>query len=291
MPAARCHVCMWAFCPRLTVVSLKHVCYVIIIFIFIAHWYLSLFCQTFFLHRYAAHKMYTMSPFWERFFYFATWATQGSSYLSPRAYAILHRMHHAYSDTPKDPHSPHHTKNLFTMMWETKDIYNEVYTHQVEVEERFRKDVPDWPAFDQMADTRWSRIGWGLFYVALYVLFINVLEMPGTHWWMYGLLPIHFLMGPVHGAIVNWSGHKYGYANFDNHDKSRNSLIIDFLMLGELFQNNHHKLPNRANFGVRWFEFDPIYPAVRLLSVMGVIKMRPKRVSISPQATTNAEAA
>eukprot|EP01036_Dinobryon_divergens_P038408 gene38408-50429_t len=31
---------------------------------------------------------------------------EGSSFLSPRAYAILHRMHHAFSDTKRDPHSP-----------------------------------------------------------------------------------------------------------------------------------------------------------------------------------------
>ena len=62
--------------------------------------------QSFFLHRYGAHKQFALSKRWERVFHFATWLTQGSSYLSPRAYAILHRMHHAYSDTPKDPHSP-----------------------------------------------------------------------------------------------------------------------------------------------------------------------------------------
>jgi stearoyl-CoA desaturase (delta-9 desaturase) len=79
-----------------------------IIFLFlILHWYLSLFGQTFFLHRYGAHKMFTMNKFWEKFFYLFAWITQGSSYLNPRAYAILHRMHHAYSDTEKDPHTPH----------------------------------------------------------------------------------------------------------------------------------------------------------------------------------------
>ena len=253
----------------------------IIIAFFIAHWYLSLFFQTFFLHRYAAHKMYTMSPFWERAFYIGTWIFQGSSYLSPRAYAILHRMHHAYSDTPKDPHSPHHTKNVFTMMWHTKEIFNEIYAHTAKVEERFRRDVPDWPAFDRFAGSRWSRLSWGVLYVLFYVLCISVFELPGTHWAMYALLPVHFLIGPVHGAIVNWSGHKYGYANFDNNDKSKNSLVVDFLMLGELFQNNHHKLPNRANFGVRWYEVDPIYPAVKLLHYSRIIRMRPKSVPMN----------
>jgi stearoyl-CoA desaturase (delta-9 desaturase) len=42
-----------------------------------------------FLHRYSAHKMFIMSKPWERFFYLLTYLSQGSSYLSPRAYAIL----------------------------------------------------------------------------------------------------------------------------------------------------------------------------------------------------------
>ncbi len=41
----------------------------IIILFFVAHWYLSLFAQTFFHHRYAAHRAFTMSKGWEKFFF------------------------------------------------------------------------------------------------------------------------------------------------------------------------------------------------------------------------------
>lgn len=245
----------------------------IIIAFFIAHWYFSLFCQTFFLHRYAAHKMFTMSPFWEKFFFIFTWMWQGSSYLSPRAYAVLHRMHHAYSDTEHDPHSPHHTENLFTMMWETRTIYNDVLMHNVTPEPRFSKDLPDWPAFEKFADNKFVRISWGVLYSLFYIWAISIAELPGTHWWMYGLLPVHYLMGPVHGAIVNWCGHKYGYANFDNKDRSKNALVFDFLMMGELFQNNHHKLPKRSDFAAKWFEIDPAYPVIKMLAKLRVIRM------------------
>jgi stearoyl-CoA desaturase (delta-9 desaturase) len=54
-----------------------------ILIFFVAHWYLSLFFQTFFLHRYAAHKAFTMSPFVEKVVYVLTWIFQGSNYLSP----------------------------------------------------------------------------------------------------------------------------------------------------------------------------------------------------------------
>ena len=73
----------------------------ILFIIFISHWYLSLFVQTIFLHRYASHQMFTMSKSWEKVFFFLTFLTQGSSFLNPRAYAILHRLHHKHSDTEK----------------------------------------------------------------------------------------------------------------------------------------------------------------------------------------------
>jgi stearoyl-CoA desaturase (delta-9 desaturase) len=211
-----------------------------------------------------------MNKFWEKFFYAFTYITQGSSYLSPRAYAILHRMHHAYSDTEKDPHTPHHASNVFTMMWKTKDIYKKLLTPDTDEEKRFGGNIPAWKFIETLGDSWISRILWGTSYVIFYIYFV-----PADMWYLFMLLPIHFLMGPVHGAIVNWSGHKYGYQNFDNNDKSKNSLVLDVLMMGELFQNNHHKLPNRVNFGVKWFEFDPTYPVIKLLSWVGIIRFVP----------------
>jgi len=52
-----------------------------ILLFLVGHWYLSAFCQTFFLHRYASHRMFSMPLFWERFFYALTFLTQGTSYL------------------------------------------------------------------------------------------------------------------------------------------------------------------------------------------------------------------
>jgi stearoyl-CoA desaturase (delta-9 desaturase) len=45
-------------------------------------------------------------------------------------------------------------------------------------------------------------------------------------------------------------------------------------MLGELFQNNHHRRPNSANFAAKWFEFDPVYPIMKLLHWVRIIKLR-----------------
>ncbi len=208
-----------------------------------------------------------MEPFWEKFFYLVLLVSQGSSFLNPRAYAILHRMHHAYSDTEKDPHSPHFFKDVFGMMIATKNMYLNYLHYKIEPEPAFRGNYPEWPLIDRIGDSWFWRIGCGLFYIWFYVMY-------ATQWWMFLLLPIHFLMGPLHGAIVNWCGHKYGYSNHDNDDHSKNSLPWDFLLMGELFQNNHHKKPNSPNFATRWFEFDPTYPLMKMLHWMRIIRIR-----------------
>jgi stearoyl-CoA desaturase (Delta-9 desaturase) len=238
----------------------------LIAWFFLGHWTLSVFSQTFFLHRYSAHRMFTMSKGWERFFYLFTYITQGSSFLVPKAYAVLHRMHHAFSDTPKDPHSPRNYGSVLTMMWDTKKRYHDLAHGVVEPEPRFAGGYPEWRAIDRLGQSWLMRIGWGAAYTLFYVAF-------ATHPWQYALVPIHWVMGPVHGAIVNWCGHRYGYRNFDNGDDSRNMLIFDTLTLGELFQNNHHKFGQRPNFAVRWFEVDPAYQVMRVLGWLGAIDL------------------
>jgi stearoyl-CoA desaturase (Delta-9 desaturase) len=234
-----------------------------IIVFFLAHWWGSVLMQTFFLHRYASHGMFQLSKPWERFFHFFTYVTQGSSYLVPSAYAYLHRAHHAYSDTDKDPHTPHRFTNVFTMMWETKKSYSALVVGEAQPEARFAGPVPSWPSLDRFGDSTTSRLGWGTAYSLYYLAF-------APHWAFLLLLPVHFLMGPVHGAIVNWAGHKYGYRNFATRDHSRNVLPWDVVTLGELFQNNHHRHAQSVNFGQRWFELDPAHSFVRVLGWLGI---------------------
>ncbi|MCL2450015.1 MAG: acyl-CoA desaturase [Polyangiaceae bacterium] len=238
-----------------------------IVLFFVIHWQLSVFFQSFFLHRYGAHRQFTMSPRVERTFHFLTWIVQGSSYLNPRAYAIMHRTHHAFSDTPRDPHSPVHQPNFFKMMWRTLKIYDGIHRDRPGAfEARFDGGYPSWPLLDDHLATMPFAIGWGLLYTAIYVAF-------ATAWWQFLLLPLHWVLGPVHGAIVNWAGHKVGYRNYASEDHSRNTLVFDVLTMGELFQNNHHKWSQSPNFAVRWFEIDPAYHAMRLFAWMGLIDM------------------
>ena len=160
-------------------------------------------------------------------------------------------------------------------MWTTKKRYD-IYAYDRELPEaRFLGNFPQWKSLDRLGQSRLARFAWVALYTLFYIQF-------ATAWWMFLLLPIHFLMGPIHGAIVNWCGHRYGYRNFDNGDLSRNSLFIDVLTFGELFQNNHHKFSMSPNFAARWFEIDPCYPIIRLLNAMGIIHLpaRPQKARL-----------
>ncbi len=248
-----------------------------IFILFTAVWYLSLFSQTFFHHRYASHSAFTMSKFWERFFFMFSYITQGAHYMSPRSYAIMHRLHHAYTDTAKDPHSPAFSPNIIHMMLRTRRFYKDIVKERMDVEERFTKNLPEWSSFDKWANSTFSRLLWVAIYIIIFILF-------ATTPWVYLLLPVILAMGAFHGALINWFAHKYGYINFKLKNTSKNLLFIDVFMLGESYHNNHHKRPSSVNFGKRWHEIDPVYPIIRLMAWMRIIKL-PKLSAVAAAGT------
>ncbi len=240
---------------------------VIILSFLVLHWYASAFAQSFFLHRYTSHRQFTMNSFWEKFFYLFTFFAQGSSFLHPKSYALLHLQHHTHSDTEEDPHSPHFFKDVMQMMLNTRKIYMEYRRGERTGPNAFADSMPTWDLIDRLGNSSFTRVGFVLLYTLFYVQFA-----PSIWWFL--LLPVHAAMGPLHGAFINWCGHKYGYRNFDMADESRNTFLFDLFFVGECFQNNHHKYPKRANFAVKWFEFDPVYPVMKLLNFSRIIRLK-----------------
>lgn len=241
----------------------------IILTFFLLQWYLSAFMQSIFLHRYAAHNMFSMSPATEKIFYILTWLFQGPSYLSASAYGILHRMHHAHADTEDDPHSPSYDRSMIAMMWRTAIIYTNILYRKVPIDKRYLRSRPEWRAFDLFASSWTARISFG----GAYALFYIWATPPAL---MYVLLPLQCVIGPVHGAIINWCAHKWGYRNYETSDTSRNFIPLDFLTVGESYHNNHHANPKNANFGRRSFELDVSYYIIRLLDLVGIIQLNQK---------------
>ena len=96
-------------------------------------------------------------------------------------------------------------------------------------------------------------LGYTLFYVRF-----------ATAPWMFALLPIHFLMGPLGGTITNWVTHRSGTAG--------NVLKIDLIGLGEFIHSNHHAFPRRPNFAIKKSEWDPAYSVSALFSCLRILR-------------------
>ena len=88
-------------------------------------------------------------------------------------------------------------------------------------------------------------------------------------------------MSPIHGAIINWFAHKYGYRNFEVGDTSRN-----FSPRG--FSHDGRKLPQQPpqtwlTSKLRWFplacRIDPTYQVIKVLNKLGVIDMVKQSIS------------
>lgn len=209
-----------------------------------------------------------MNKFWERFFYLLTFVSQGPSFLTPSGYAALHLKHHLNSDTKDDPHSPKHSDSIWKMMLNTFKKYKELKV-QLRNGNYSGPTVKVTPLhkLDKFAESYTALFTWIFIYCSIYYL----LEIPLK---FYPLLVVHFFMGPIQGAIVNWFGHKVGYRNFLLKDESRNSLFIDFALMGELYQNNHHKNGNKMNFAFKWYEVDITYQLAKILNMFRVIRLQ-----------------
>ncbi len=254
-----------------------------LLYFIMVQYFASLFFHSFFLHRYGTHRQFTMPKRTERIFFLLTYVSQGSSFLDPKAYAIIHLEHHAHSDTGQDPHSPLNFSRLkwgldfpiagTLMMKHLRYFFAEVYYGKSELLKLYKeKEFPSWPHFERFASSRFSSVLFGTAYALIYLWL-------ATAWWMWLFLPITILSGPVQGAIVNWCGHMWGYRRYKLNDNSRNTPVFNIVMLGELNQNNHHQDPDNPNFGKAWYELDLIYPVILFLDLIRVIKI-PKRQTV-----------
>jgi stearoyl-CoA desaturase (delta-9 desaturase) len=65
--------------------------------------------------------------------------------------------------------------------------------------------------------------------------------------------------------------HLMGRRRFRTEDDSRNSFILAIITLGEGWHNNHHRYQSSTRNGFYWWEVDPTYYGLKLLSWTGFI--------------------
>lgn len=227
---------------------------------------------TVFYHRAWTHQSIEIHPAVERFVLAtAPWVTG----IDPKGWCTMHRLHHLYSDTEKDPHSPKH-KGFFKL------LLVQLYSYEDALKGLMRKD----PYYTNQVKDLNFEVSWlnkKKLWLLPYVIQIGITLFIGfafDAWLLAAAYYFGIMSHPIEGWLINSFGHMIGYRNFEIDDNSRNNWIVSLLVVGEGFQNNHHKYPESAKFSIRWFEIDLGYTICLLLEKMGAISI--KRQHLAP---------
>lgn len=219
----------------------------------------------------------------------------------PAFWVSLHRMHHRYSDQPRDPHSPHssHHADAASASAITGSLRTDRQSGKLRglwhahVSWMMERVPSDWPSYvgDLLRDRTIGKVGaaygwWVLAGIAAPALAAGLVHHSlvqaglGALWG--GLLRI-FL---VHHATwsVNSICHVFGRRSFDTSDDSRNNALVALLTAGEGWHNNHHAFPTSARHGLRWWQLDMSYAVIRGMARLGLAS---RIVTCSPERMTD----
>jgi len=240
--------------------------------------HITIAAVTIFLHRHQAHRSLDLHWLPSHFFRFWLWVSTG---MQTKAWAAIHRKHHAKCETPDDPHSPQ-TRGLKTVFWRGAELYR-AEANNAETLAKFGHGTPnDW--IERNIYTRLPWQGVGLMLVVNLALFGAL----GLSVWAVQMLWI-----PVTAAgIINGVGHYWGYRNFEAADASTNISPWGIIIGGEELHNNHHTYPTSAKLSVKSYEFDIGWLYIRLLETLGLatVKKTPPKLAygdVQPQADVN----
>ncbi|MBK8695307.1 MAG: fatty acid desaturase [Deltaproteobacteria bacterium] len=204
-------------------------------------------------HRYFAHRSYKTS----RWFQFVlAWVGASSVQKGPLWWAGLHRMHHRWSDTPRDIHSPKQRGFWYSHVgWITAPDHDGT-------------DLALIPDFAKYPELRWiDRFHWVPFAVLTALCF----AIDGWRGVVWGA-GVSTVFG-WHGTFfINSLAHVWGSRRYETTDTSRNNPVLALITLGEGWHNNHHHYMNSANQGFFWWEVDVSYYTLRALALLGVVR-------------------
>ena len=226
---------------------------------------------TIFLHRTQAHRGLDLHPIVSHFFRFWLWLTTG---MVTKEWVAIHRKHHAFVETPDDPHSPQ-TRGIGTVLLQGTELYRAEAKNQ-ETLEKYGAGTPnDW--IERHLYTPYSWEGCGVMLAANVILFGPI----GLSIWALQMAWI-----PITAAgIINGLGHFWGYRNFSTEDASTNIVPWGILIGGEELHNNHHAYGTSAKLSSQWYEFDLGWAYIRGLEMVGLAKVR----KVAPRIKFNRE--
>ncbi len=215
---------------------------------------------TIFLHRSQAHRALELHPLPSHFFRLWLWLTTG---MVTKEWVAIHRKHHAKCETVDDPHSPI-TKGLRNVLLRGSELYRDESANKETMVKYGHHTPDDW--LERRIYSPHHVIGVSLMLAIDLALFGAI----GATVWAVQMAWI-----PVMAAgVINGIGHYWGYRNFESIDTSTNIFPWGLIIGGEELHNNHHTYPTSAKLSVKPYEFDIGWVYIRLLSMVGLAKVR-----------------
>ncbi|HET6521796.1 MAG TPA: acyl-CoA desaturase [Geminicoccaceae bacterium] len=203
-------------------------------------------------HRYFAHRAYKTSRFVQ---FLLALLCETTAQRGVLWWAAKHRRHHLHSDTELDVHSPRRHGFLFAHVgW--------IFTP--------RNDATDYDAIPDFA--RYPELVWLDRHTYLPPALLALLTWLIAGW--PGLV-VGFCWSTVlvwHATFsINSLAHVVGRRRYVTGDDSRNNWLLAIVTMGEGWHNNHHAYQSSVRQGFRWWEYDPTFYILKVLSWFGIV--------------------
>lgn len=231
-------------------------------------------------HRLLTHRSF-QTPKWVEY----TFAILGSmSVQGPvNTWVADHRKHHAHTDKPGDPHSPHvghgdGLKGVIGGLWHAHIGWS-MSEHGRADERRYARDLYEDPGMRFISHN------------FLWFLLLS-LAIPTLAGFLVSGTLAGAAMGLLWGGLVRiffvhhitWSinsvCHFLGTRQFETDDKSTNVFWLALPSFGEAWHNNHHAFPRSAEHGMKRWQLDP---SAWVISGMEKVGLAKKVVRIAPE--------
>jgi sn-1 stearoyl-lipid 9-desaturase len=207
-------------------------------------------------HRLLTHRGFKSPKFVEYFLTFCGTLGLQSGAIN---WVTTHRIHHAFTETDKDPHSPRTGTFWSHMGW----IFRGTAQNQPESAQlRYAPDL-----MKDKVHIFMSKYYWVTPILAGAILF----AIGGISMVLWGVI-LRQVIGWHSTWLVNSATHLWGSRRFETRDDSRNNALIAALTFGEGWHNNHHANPRSAKHGLTWFEFDVNWVQIKFLEKIGLAK-------------------
>jgi fatty-acid desaturase len=216
-------------------------------------------------HRVLSHRSLKLLKWLER-----TLVIIGLPAGTPVQWAGNHRYHHAHTDTPLDPHSPVHNGFWYAHVGWYLGSSNVLLCVLYCLAGPLRMLVDAWirprtnQQFNALAPDV-SQDNWFSFLsrpwpyaAAMHLHFFIPALLTFYLWGPGGFLVFSLTLVALYnmGDAIDSVSHMVGQELPGQRDRSRNSLVMGILILGEGWHANHHRYPWSAKHGLQRGQFD-----------------------------------